>query len=431
MFEAIQKLLKRVSGGRELSALGDQALVSGANFVTNLMLARAMHVREYGVFALAWMAVLFVNSFQWALVVSPMMSVGPKQEDEKRATYYGAVAVQELAYALLGGAGVFLALHVHLKRYPSWNFTELAWPLAFATFAYLLQDFVRRYFFSTRRSKLGLLTDFVSYVTQVPILFWMLRRPGTSTAAVLWVIGLTSFAGFIAGWIFFEPVRLDRVELKEVALRHWRISRWMVPSAFMQWSTGSLFTLAATVYYGPAAAAVLRCVQNINGISHIWFLGLENVVPAEAARRMHRGGVDAAFGYIKSIALRWGLVTFGFLFIVSVAPDFWLGLVYGNRYVGYGRILQLNAASYLLAFFSGPMRAGLQALEYTAPIFWSYLAMTVFSVFLAGPSAHWLGLAGALWGMIGTQLVFQSIVGVGLIIRVRKVRREMTLAPQA
>ena len=275
------------------------------------------------------------------------------------------------------------------------------------------------------------MTDFVSYATQVPILFWMLRRPSTSTAAVLWVIGLTSFAGFLAGWFYFEPVRLNRGELNAIVVRHWRISRWMVPSAFMQWSTGSLFTLAATVYYGAAAAAVLRCVQNINGISHIWFLGLENVVPAEAARRMHRNGIDAAFGYIKSIAIRWGLVTFGFLLIVCIAPNFWMGLLYGSRYVGYGRILQLNAASYLLAFFSGPMRAGLQALEYTAPIFWSYLAMTIFSVLLAGPSARWLGLAGALWGMIGTQLVFQTVVGVGLIRRVRKVRASAALAAQA
>ncbi len=430
MAEVLRTWLGRISGGREISALGDQALVSGANFITNLMLARSMGLREYGVFALTWMAVLFVNSFQWALIVSPMMSVGPKQAEADRPTYYGAVVAQEVVYALLSAVGVFAALHVHLTRYPAWNFSGLGWPLAVATFSYLLQDFVRRYFFSTRQSAKALLSDAVSYLTQLPILFWLLRRPGTETGAVLWVIGVTSLAGFVVGWIYMEPLRLHWPDLRAIAARHWRISRWMAPSAFMQWSTGSLFTLAATLYYGAAAAAILRCCQNIVGIAHIWFLGLDNVVPAEAARRMHIGGVESAFSYIKSIATRWGLITFAFLFTISVAPNFWLHLIYGARYSGFGHVLQLNAALYMLAFFSGPLRAGLQALEYTAPIFWSYLAMTIFSVVLAGPAAHVLGLNGVLMGMIGTQIVFQMIVGAGLILRVRRLRTEVAVAVQ-
>ena len=78
---SLRRAILRLSGGKELSALCDQALVSGANFATNVILARALGIREYGVFALSWMAVLFVASLQWAFIVSPMMSVGPKQEE--------------------------------------------------------------------------------------------------------------------------------------------------------------------------------------------------------------------------------------------------------------------------------------------------------------------------------------------------------------
>src|SRR5437879_5905535 len=78
--------------------------------------------------------------------------------------------------------------------------------------------------------------------------------------------------------------------LREVFVRHWKISRWLAPSAFMQWSSGNLFAMAAPIYYGAAAAGILRAAQNIVGVAHIWFLGLDNVVPAEAARRMHSKG---------------------------------------------------------------------------------------------------------------------------------------------
>src|SRR6202044_1937471 len=103
---SLRRAILRLSGGKELSALFDQALVSGANFATNVILARSLGIREYGVFALSWMAVLFVSSLQWAFIVSPMMSVGPKQEEHERPFYYGAVFFQEIAFATLSVAGL-------------------------------------------------------------------------------------------------------------------------------------------------------------------------------------------------------------------------------------------------------------------------------------------------------------------------------------
>jgi len=87
------RLLNKIGGGRTPAALFDQGLVSAANFLTNILLARAFGVRDYGVFALAWIAVLFANSLQYALIVTPMMSVGPKQEPDERPAYYGSVLV--------------------------------------------------------------------------------------------------------------------------------------------------------------------------------------------------------------------------------------------------------------------------------------------------------------------------------------------------
>ena len=68
--------------GREAWPVADQAVVSGTNFLTNVMLIRFMGLREFGVFALAWMSILFVNSLQNALIVAPMMSISAQQEEK-------------------------------------------------------------------------------------------------------------------------------------------------------------------------------------------------------------------------------------------------------------------------------------------------------------------------------------------------------------
>lgn len=68
-------------------ALADQATVSGANFITGILLARYLGLEEFGRFTLAWMVVLFVNSLQNAVVVAPMMNIGPQQSPVKNLQY--------------------------------------------------------------------------------------------------------------------------------------------------------------------------------------------------------------------------------------------------------------------------------------------------------------------------------------------------------
>jgi len=423
----LARILSRIGGGRTPAALFDQGLVSGANFITNVILARSFGVRDYGVFALAWVGVLFANSLQYAMIVTPMMSVGPKQDPEDRPAYYGSVLVQEIAFGLLVGFIMFMCVWLSARFFPQWRVGNLALPISGATVAYMLQEFLRRYFFCTRQSMRALTTDIVSYLTQVPIIFWISRSHGAKLSTMLWIIAATSLAGFVTCLRWYEPVTFSRHSLRTVFLRHWRMSRWLAPSAFMQWGAGNLFQMAAPVYYGAAASAVLRAAQNIVGVAHVWFLGLDNVVPSEAARQMRLGGVEGMLRYVRRIFLQWGGVTLAFTGIVACFPSFWLKLAYGTKYSSDGSVLRLYAFMYLIIFVSGPLRYGLQALEYTAPIFWTYPVLIVFSIALAGPMARRLGLNGVMLGMFASQVLFQGLVGIAFWIRVRKIRREAAL----
>jgi O-antigen/teichoic acid export membrane protein len=96
--------------------------------------------------------------------------------------------------------------------------------------------------------------------------------------------------------------------------------------------------------------------------------------------------------------------------------------------VQYGYILRLYALLYVVVFLGGPLRAGLQALEFTVPIFWSYLAMTAFAFSFAVPMAKWLGLSGSLLGLIGTQILFQAVVGTALLMKSHRIARQTPFA---
>lgn len=363
--------------GKETWALADQAIVSATNFLTNVMLARFMGLREFGIFVLAWMSVLFVNSLQTALIVSPMMSVGPQQEEQDRPLYFGAVAFQEMVLVLFCFVLVLASVSVSSRVMHRADLSALALPLAVSAFAYQMQDFVRRYFFSTRQGRHALIDDALSYLPQLPILLALYRLGHLNSATALWVMAGTSIVGMSVGWFWVEPIKFDWKWIENVSTRHWKISRWLTGSALMTWTSSNLFVLAAPAYYGPSAAGALKAAQNLMGVTHVWFQGLENVVPVETARRLRQGGVPGMLAYTRSILFKWGGLTLLFAVVMAVAPGFWLKLVYGPQLVQHGNVLRLYALLYVIVFAGGPLRAALQAIEFTSPIFWSYLAMTV------------------------------------------------------
>ncbi|WP_213803452.1 hypothetical protein [Granulicella sp. dw_53] len=420
----LRRGLGRLRNSRTPAALLDQILVSGANFGTNILLARGFSLRDYGVFALAWLAVLFANSLQYALIITPMMSVGPKQETPERPAYFGSVLLQELIFASLAALVVLIAVALSTRYFPSWNVGNIAGPLSAATSTYLLQDFIRRYFFCIGKSSWALGSDLVSYGLQLPIIFWLSHSHRATITSALWIVAGTSFGGFLPFMVKYGPTRFDVHSMREVLKRHWKMSRWLAPTAFMQWGATNLFLMSAPFYYGAAASAVLRASQNIVAVAHIWILGLDNIVPAEAARQMYQKGSDGMLCYLKKVFLRWGGVSLAFTALIASFPRFWLELAYGEKYSSNGHVLRLYALLYLVIFVAGPLRAGLLALEYTLPIFWAYPIMIAFSVLLAGPFARQLGLEGVILGMLGTQLIFQGVIGFALIFRVKKMRRE-------
>ena len=322
--------------GREAWALADQAVVSATNFLTNVMLARFMGLHEFGIFVLAWMSVLFVNSLQAALIVAPMMSIGPKQEEKDRPSYFGAVVTHELILVSFSFVLVFVALKVSSGFFRHADLQHLALPLAVSAFAYQMQDFVRRYFFATRQSSHALANDALSYLPQLPILLLLHRAGHLNSATALWVMAGTSIVGMGAGWFWVERIELHWDWIRAIWRRHWKLSRWLTASALLQWISGNLFLLAAPVYYGAAAAGVLKASQNLMGVTHIWFQGLDNVVPVETARRLREGGVHSMLAYTRSVVIKWGGLTLLFATIMAVAPGFWLRLIYNSQMAQYG-----------------------------------------------------------------------------------------------
>jgi O-antigen/teichoic acid export membrane protein len=94
----------------------------------------------------------------------------------------------------------------------------------------------------------------------------------------------------------------------------------------------------------------------------------------------------------------------------SLFPEFWLQLLYGAEYAGYGSLLRWYGIIYLIVFLATPLSAALRALEYTRPIFLSGLAAAVISGGAIYPLITTFGLNGVIMGILLVTIIRQIIL---------------------
>ena len=397
-------------------ALTDQTMVSGVNFLWAIILARFLGLEEFGRFSLAWMAVLFALGFQGAMIISPMMSIGPKQSAAETPFYYGAVIVQQVLLSGLIFLAMLTATRLGAAAFPEWNVESLAFPLASAALAFLFQNFFRRYFFTRGRGSTAFATDAIYYLGQIAVLLWLLLvvRDGINSAKVLWALSAAGAAATLYGALQVERIEWSRGVFRATASHHWHFSKWLLGSSIMHWTSGNFFIVAAGALLGAAAVGALKAAQTLMGVTHIFFMGLENVVPIRASWHLRHGGKSALIVYLKRVTLFGELATASIATIVAIAPDFWLQLIFGSEYIGYGHVLRWFAVTYLFLFLGLPLTAGLHAIEHTRTIFWARCWSTFFSLVAAYPMINLLGISGAVAGLLVANVILITVLMYGL-----------------
>lgn len=405
----------RTSRSLHILALSDQAIVSGANFLTSMVLARGLTLSEFGRYSLLWMAVLFGANIQMSLIIAPMMSIGPIQRRLSEKSYLGSILTFQLVFAL--GLTTLLAVTLGVLRVAG-NSIDSSWiiPILATNIAFQLQDFVRRTFFYQNRLFAAVSNDCISYIGQLAVIGIFMRLHMLSVKNILWINALTSLVAILVAAPMM-PLPIFRAKVLWATLkRNWQSARYLLAATIMQWTSGNFFVLIAPLFMGVSAVGAMRACQSIMNTTNIWMQGLENSLPSEASRIMIKAGAPGLKRYIvRALALLGGLTGL-IVLIINLAPEFWLKLIYGPHLKGYGFVLRAYGVISLLTVLTLPLRAGLRSMEKTKPIFVGYIVTTIYSALSAPLLGKLFGLTGILLGIVGTQILLIPI----LLISLRK-----------
>jgi polysaccharide pyruvyl transferase WcaK-like protein/O-antigen/teichoic acid export membrane protein len=398
--------------------LCDQAIVSGANFLTTVAIARGVSLGEFGQYTLLWMSIMFCMNVQMAVLTSPMMSVGPLQKRVPQNTYLGVLFAHQLLYTIGSTAFLGLLLAVMHVAFPAFSLS-LILPVLCASAAYQLQDFGRRILFYLGKQFPALLNDGISYLGQLAWVGYYLHKHILTVSAAFWINAITSLIALLVAIPLLPRLVAAPALLRVVFRRNWKSGRYLVGATLLQWTSGNLFSIVAPLFLGAVAAGVMRACQSITNMTNVWLQGLENSLPTEASKTMREGGVVALRRYLRNSGTVLMAFTGLVALLVVAAPEYWLKIIYGEHLHGYGFVLRAYALLSFGVVATLPLRAGLRALEQTRPILIGYIATTVYSFITAPLLAKTYGLHGVVWGLVGTQVILLPMLFLALRNRLR------------
>jgi O-antigen/teichoic acid export membrane protein len=375
----------------------DQALISGANFVTGLLLARFLGAEGYGQFILGNSVILFLSGIQLALTISPLLVLGAEQRARRNASYFQAVIAQQLLFVSISAllAIALVALTRHLV--PGWRSADLLWPIVFAWCGFALQDFFRRLLFVHDRHVLAFASDFASHGLKLLVLAALGVMLGLRADQVFWVIGVTCALGCVLVLVRYKGARAWRSSgLQQVNKQHWDFGKWLIANALVYWCSTQLIMYMAGAMISVAAVGSITAALNIVGAANILFLALENFVPSEAARAHAAQGRRGLDSYLCSVAVWGGAATLAIAAIAAIWAEFWLALMYGSGYAGSGWIIVWWSVFYVLGFLQRPLSVGLRVVGDTRAIFCAGAVGASVALLVSYPAIRTAGIAGAM-----------------------------------
>jgi O-antigen/teichoic acid export membrane protein len=401
----------------------DQALVSGSGFIFTVMVARHLPRDQFGAYALAWMIVLFVGAIQSALILFPMMSIGPQKADSERVGFYSELMAQQFVFAVICAAAVFagaflFGMYILSERMP----TSLALALGVAGGICQMQEFLRRLLFTEGRPAAALTSDGLRYGGQVAMLALAFAFGLDSVDAVLWVSSASSTAALLAFPRYMTSIRFEPMKLLSQFQRNWHFSGWLVGSSLLSWFSTQSSVAVTGLLLGPAAVGALRGCQNLAGAGGALLQALQNVIPLQAAQTYAIDGAQALNRFLIRTGLLVSAVVGIFVVCLSAAPELWLHLAYGQKYAGFGYLLIWCSAIFFLSSLEMPLSIGLRTAERTRPAFVAYLAGAAVTPFIMYPLATEFGLTGVVAAMTATWAVQNTIMLAGLRIIMREIK---------
>lgn len=397
--------LNKLLRSRRNQTIADQAIVSGSNFATGIILVRGLGLEQFGIFTVAYAVILLANSIQLSFICSPMITLAALSEDgEPRIRYLRGMFGVQLRFCAIVTALAALVSGVFLWFKPHFGGVQVLPAFLLSVVWYLMQDWLRRYYFAAGKSRDSVWNDVISYIGQALVLLALWATHHLTVNTAFWAIAITSAAAFLAG-LAIERIGYSRGEM----LNAWRqsrgLSRDLAIANQLQWLVYQGAMLIGAAVLGAEAAGSVRATQNVVGPVNVAYQAMENLVPLKAGEEMRRGGIRQVSRFLFRFGAQ-GFVVLSLLFLaIGLFARGFLSFFYGHKVAIYAGVLDLQLIYFLLFWPLRQFSYLFRTINRTPTLLMASLFAAVASLLLIYPCVRSYGALGIMVAAVAGQTV--------------------------
>jgi O-antigen/teichoic acid export membrane protein len=335
--------LVRLAKATSALSIVDQAFISGGNFASGVVLARALPTTDFGLFVVANFGLLLALAMQNGLTLQPLVIRGAALPDPGfRRFLRASLPIQ----AVFITSSTLLVAAVALLWEP---LRPLALPLAAAAALTQGQEFCRRALYTRGHLHAAMLNNVTNYDLQALLLAAVALSGALSLLVALWIVALTSALAVLLGLCqlrrFATP---DSDNFHTVLHQTLQIGKWTGPSVVLVSASAEAYPALVTALAGLPSAAGMGAIRQVISPVHLLSRPLENYHLPRAAHALAHQGTDG----LNRVLWQAGRVTApGYLLyvlVLAIMPGWVLGTIYGDRYIQFAQGLQVFALAYAL-----------------------------------------------------------------------------------
>jgi O-antigen/teichoic acid export membrane protein len=394
-------------------SLADQGLSVGGMFLVNIALARTQSKTEYGVFALCYSVFTFLAGLHNAAILETYTIYGSGRYSQRFADYE-ALLWRSNGILAVGLTAVLIVVQGGISwSHPGFTSRPLL-GMALASAVLLTASFVRRTFYMRRRPDLAARFSGVHFVTCSLLLLAALRTSLLSgltaflIAAVSWCVAAATVAGELPG----KSSSRSFTEIEPAYwAEHWKYARWVFVTALVfQFTTQAYYWLAAGLL-NVREVANLRALYNVVALIDQGFIALTLLVLPALASRYASGRRQEFLSLVKRYATGAFATTALFVIGVRIVGRPVMHLLYAGKFDDVSSLLYALAFVPLIMGLGNAINAGLKGMEKPKAVFYGYLASGGSTLFIGIPLILYLGLWGAVFGILVSAAVYTTVLG--------------------